>query len=93
MRRYYYWVVARDQGKPYLIFGGADEEEARRKGLELLGGVDFELKRYPTSDLARASAFYRGVRLEETHSLKESSRRVGHNRSLRRLRERRTMRG
>ncbi len=88
-RRYYYWLAAKDEtGKPYLIFGGNDEEEARRKGLEILGGLDFEIKRYPTRDLSTASAFYRGVRLDETHSLRESSKRIGHNRSLSRLKDR-----
>ena len=89
VRRYYYWIITQDQGRPYLVFGGADEEEARRKGLEILGGIDFELKRYPTRDLAAASSFYRGKRLDETHSLRESSRRIGHDRSIERLRERR----
>jgi len=87
--RYYYWIIVYDQGRPYLVFGGADEEEARRKGLELLVGENFELKRYPTSDLSRASAFFRGRRLDETHSLRESSRRIGHDRSIARLKRRR----
>ena len=87
-RRYYFWIVAQDQGRPYLVFGGADEEESRRKGLELLGGLDFELKRYPTRNLSQASAFYRGVRLGTTHSLHDASKRIGHNRSLTRLKRR-----
>ena len=87
-RRYHYWIVAYDQDRPYLVYGGTDEEEARRKGLELLAGANFELKRYPTMDLGAASAFFRGKRLDDTHSLKESSRRIGHDRSLRRLKRR-----
>lgn len=87
MKRYYYWIVAFDNGKPYLIFGGADEEEARRKGLEILGGIDFQLRRYPTSDLSRASSFFRGKRLDETHSLQDANTRIGHDRSLRRLKK------
>ena len=84
-RRYYYWLATRDEnGKPYLIFGGINEEEARQKGLDMLGGLDFEIKRYPTRDLATASAFYRGVRLEETHSLSKAGRRIGHDKSLKR---------
>ena len=86
-RRYYYWIITVDNGHPYLVFGGADEEEARRKGLEILGGVDFQLKRYPTSDLSTASAYFRGKRLDETHSLRESSKRIGHTRSLDRLKK------
>lgn len=86
-KRYYYWLVAQSDGKPYLVFGGDDETSARQKGLELLGGLDFELKKYPTRDLGAASAFFRGKRLDETHSLRESSKRIGHNRSLSRLKK------
>ena len=84
-RQWYYWIVAYDQDRPYLVFGGGDEEEARRKGLEILAGTNFELKRYPTLDLGQASAFFRGKRLDDTHSLRESSKRIGHNRSISRL--------
>lgn len=91
--KYYYWIVTQDQGRPYLIFGGPDEEEARRKGLELLGGLDFKLVRYRTSQLSQASAFYRGARLESGLGIRESSRRQGHERSLDRLRRRRLERG
>ena len=87
--KYYYWIVTQDQGRPYLIFGGTDEEEARRKGLELLGGLDFRLVRYRTSQLSQASAFYRGERLESGLGIRESAKRQGHERSLDRLRRRR----
>jgi len=87
-RRYHYWIVAYDQNRPYLVYGGVNEEEARRKGLELLAGANFELKRYPTRDLGTASAFLRGKRLDDTHNLRESSRRIGHSRSIDRLRKR-----
>lgn len=88
-RRYYYWLHARDEsGKSYLIFGSdKDENDARQKGLELLGGQDFDIKRYPTRDLATASSFLRGKRLEITHSLQEAHKRIGHNKSLKRLRQ------
>lgn len=89
VRKYYYWIVTKDEnGRPFLVFGGDDEEEARRKGLELLAGLDFEIKRYPTRDLGQASAFFRGKRLDETHSLQEANRRIGHDRSLARLKRR-----
>jgi len=86
VKRYYYWLVSRDEsGKPYLIFGGDSEGEARSKGLEMLGGLDFDIKRYPTRDQATVSAYLRGKRLEQTHSLRESGRRIGHSKSLKRL--------
>ncbi len=89
--RYYYWIVTRDSetGRPYLVFGSdKDEADARQKGLELLGGMDFEIKRYPTRDLNTASAYLRGKRLEETHSLRSAGKRIGHSKSLARLRHR-----
>ena len=88
-RRQYYWIVTNDPdtGKPYLIYGGETEQEARNKGLEQLCGVDFELKQYPTRNQDEASAFLRGKRLSDTHSLGEAGRRIGHERSINRLRK------
>ena len=86
-RRNYYWLMAQDEtGKPYLVFGGSSEEEARQKGLEMLVGFNFEIKRLPTRNLQMASSLLKGNRLEQTHSLKEAGKRLGHNRSLKRLR-------
>ena len=82
-------MVARDNGRPYLIYGGTDESSARQKGLEMLSGIDFEIKRYPTRDLAAASAYFRGKRLEQGDGLKKSSQRIGHNKSIKQLRRRR----
>ncbi len=80
----YYWIVAvdNDSGKPYLIYGGPSEEEARQKGLEMLPGMDFEIRPFPTRNLSRASSMLKGKRLEDTHSLSKASQRIGHNRSL-----------
>jgi hypothetical protein len=84
-RQYYWWIVTKDErGKPYLLTGGRTEEEARQKGMELLGGMDFELKHLPTTDLRKASSLLKGDRLEQTHDLGKSSQRLGHERSIRR---------
>lgn len=84
-RRQYYWIYAHDDdGKPYLIFGSdKDESDARRKGLEELGGVDFEIRKFPTRNLARASSMLKGHKLSTEHSLKKASARLGHDKSLR----------
>ena len=88
-RRNYYWLSAQDEtGKSYLVYGGITEDEARQKGFEMLGGVDFEIKRLPTRNLATASSMLKGNRLEQTHSLREAGKRMGHNRSLKKLRHR-----
>ena len=81
----FYWLVAQENGRPYLIYGGQSEEEARQKGLELLCGLNFEIKRLPTRNLQKASSLLKGNRLEETHSLKKASQRLGHNKSIKRL--------
>ncbi len=90
-RRKYFWLVTSDPdtGKPYLIFGGNDEESARQKGLDMLGGIDFEIWGLPTRQLSTASAMVRGKRLEDTHSLHKASERLGHNKSLSRFFKRR----
>ena len=96
VRQYHLWLVTKDEtGKSYLIYGAPDfginggEAVAREKGLSMLGGLDFEIKRYPTRNLQQASSYYHGTKLENTKSLKEAGRRVGHDKSLRRLRRRR----
>jgi len=88
MRQYYYWIYTRDNtGKPYIIYGGDREEDARRKGLEILGGMDFSIKKLPTRDKNAASGYIRGTRLQNSHNIKESTRRIGRSKSLSRLRQ------
>ena len=86
-RRKFYWLVASDTdtGKPYLIWGGDTEEEARQTGCEMLNGIDFEIRPLPTRSLPAASSMVKGKRLVDTRSLHKASERLGHNRSLHRL--------
>ena len=93
-RNWYYWIVARDPetDKPYLLPGGKTEQEARQKGLEQLNGIDFELRRYPTMDIAKASAMLKGKRLEKTQSLHKAVERLGHGKSLKRAQKKRETR-
>lgn len=89
-RKEYWWIVCTDSesGKRYLLFGSdKSEDDARQNGLEMLGGTDFEIRMFPTSDRNTASAMLRGKRLKESHSLAESSQRIGHERSIDRLRQ------
>lgn len=90
-RKLYYWILAKDPdtGRPFLIKGGWSEPEAREKAFEMLGGVDFEIRGLRTTNQDAASAIVRGKRLEETHSLKQASARIGHERSVRRAMKRR----
>ncbi len=84
--RYYWWIVAICESKPMLIFGSdRSEDEARQKGMELLAGTNFEIKKLPTRDQGRASALLRGKRLEDTHDLKTASQRLGHEKSIARI--------
>lgn len=89
---YHYWIFTKDKdGRMYLIYGCPardGEDKARQRGMELLGSVDFELKRYPTSSIQAASSMARGSRLNETHSLEISKKRIGHNKSISRLKKR-----
>lgn len=85
--RHHFWLVSKEPetGKPYLVYGGITEDVARAKGLEMLSGIDFEIKRLPTRNLARASSMLKGHRLEQTHSLKKASQRLGHTKSIHRM--------
>jgi len=90
-RRMYFWIAAKDEtGKPYLISATmcSTESEVRQRGIEMLGGLDFEIKRYPTRDLSSAVRMHRGSRLEDTHALRTSARRQGHEKSIARLHRR-----
>lgn len=88
-KRMYYWItVSDDDGKPYLVYGGLTEEEARQNGMEMLGGLDFQLRRFPTRDLGAARAYLAGRRLDAGKGLRESARRQGHEKSIVRLRKR-----
>ena len=92
MPRSYFWLVARDeQGKPYLISAAMckTEAEARQRGLEMLQGLDFKIRRFPTVNLQQASAYMRGKRLASGQGLSRSTQRQGHERSLKRRQNKR----
>lgn len=84
VREEYWWITASDPetGKPYLIAGGRTEDEARQKGLETLGGADFQLRKLPTRSLPRASSLIKGNRLEKTHSLRKAAEPIGHEKGI-----------
>jgi len=94
MKEYHFWIETVDtenNDKPYLLYAcpaREGENAARQRGMELLGGLDFQIKKYPTRDINTASAMLRGKRQEQTQSLGESGRRIGHSKSLKRLRRR-----
>ncbi len=86
---YHYWLVCKDEtGKTFLLYGAEDETSCRQKGLEILGGLDFRIERLPTRNQQRASSLLKGNRLEQTHSLKRASQRLGHDRGLRQMQRR-----
>ena len=90
VRQYHWWVgtIDPEDGKPYLIYGAPDrgsdggEDAERVKGMETLGGLDFELKRLPTRDRGAASAMWKGDRLARGDGLHTSTRRLGHERGI-----------
>ena len=94
MEKMCYWLTAKsEEGKPYLIFGSAvSEDEARQKGMEMLGGLDFQIHALRTRNLQRASSMLKGNRLEKTKSLKKAAEHLGHDRSITRDRKRRAAR-
>ena len=93
-RRKHFWLITvdPDSGKPFLIYGGSTEDEARQRGIDVLGGIDFEIRTLPTRHLATASSMIRGERLDGSRSLHEASRIQGHERSIKRLLKKRRTR-
>ena len=84
----HYWLVTNQDGQDFLIYGGSSEETARQEGLEMLSGIDFFIKPYPTRNLAMASSMHKGRRLKDGDGLRKSSQRLGHDRSIKRLKRR-----
>lgn len=81
----YWWLTGKNEGKRFLIFGSdKSEDDARQHGLELLGGVDFEIKRLPTKNISQASRQLKGNILEQTKDLDTATRRLKHKRIKRR---------
>lgn len=87
-RRQYWWLVAADPetGQPYLVFGSdRSEAEARQKGLDMMPGVNFDIRMFRTRNLDMARSLLRGSRLDGQRSLREAGRRQGHEKSVSRL--------
>jgi len=86
MSRSFWWLTGRNEGKRFLIFGSdTSEDDARQHGLELLGGIDFAIKRLPTKNISQASRMLKGNILEQTKDLDTATRRLKHKRIKRRL--------
>ena len=74
-----WWLTGFTDGKRFLVFGSdKSEDDARQKGFEILGGVDFTIKRLPTRSLPNASRMLKGGILERTRDLKTATRRLKH---------------
>ena len=85
MSRSFWWLTGRNEGKRFLIFGSdTSEDDARQHGLELLGGIDFAIKRLPTKNISQASRMLKGNILEQTKDLDTATRRLKHKRIHRR---------
>jgi len=91
MRSYHWWIYGVDPntGKPFLIYGSPIESECRQKALEMLSGIDFKLKRLATRDITAASRQLRGYKLDKTHNITRSMRKLGHDKTMRRIQEKR----
>lgn len=79
----HWWIVAKQDGRPILIYGDRNENTARQKGLETLPGIDFKLVSLATSSLPHASQLLRGKVLNEEHDLRSATKRQVHEKGLR----------
>ncbi len=81
LSRSYWWLVGKNEGKTFLIFGSdKSEEDARQHGFEMLGGVDFQIRRLPTKNISEASRQLKGNILEKTKDIGAATRRLKHKR-------------
>jgi len=79
-------------GKPFLLFGGDTETECRQKGMEMLSGLDFQIKALKTRDISTASRMLKYGKLEKSHNLGEAKQRLGHDRTIKRRQARQAKR-
>jgi len=77
MPQTHYWIIANKEGQTVLIYGGLSENEATQKGYQELDCY-FEVKPFPTKDIAAASRMLKGEKLHDTQDLSESLRRLKH---------------
>ena len=90
----YYWLACiGENGRPYLISATScrSEEEARMQGIETLGGIDFKIMQYPTMNLQAASSMHKGHKLKTGRGLTNSTKRLGHTKSINRLKRKRRL--
>jgi len=79
MRREYWWIVAQDDsGQKYLIFGSdRSSDDARQKGLEM-GMGDFEIRKFPSRDIATCSHMLKYGIVERTRDISQAGKRLRH---------------
>ena len=67
-KRNWYWIKAIERDGRMAVLGPYNsEEEANSQGYELLDVPDFQIKKLPTRDLARATHLAQGGRVEDGH--------------------------
>ena len=91
MRSYHWWIGGIDPntGKRFLIYGDPQESVARQKALEMLSGIDFKMKRLGTRDIGSASRMWKGQRLATSHDITDATRKLGHDKTLKRIQDKR----
>lgn len=76
-QRDFYWIVAELDGKQVLIYGGPDEKSATEKGYQELDCY-FEVRKFNTRDIQKASQMLKGEKLTESQDLGASLERLKH---------------
>ena len=82
--RDYFWLTGIAEGKPFLLYGGMTFDEANEHGLEMLAGVDFQIKKLPTRNISQASRMCKYGTLANTHNIVRARERLGHDRTIKR---------
>ena len=79
MRREYYWLVCKDEnGQRYLIFGSdKTADEARQVGFSM-GLNDFEIRKFPSRDIATCSHYLKYGIARKAQDIKEAGKRLRH---------------
>ena len=79
MRRWYWWIVAKEEtGQRYLIFGSEkSEDDCRQKAFEM-GLADFDIKRYPTREVNSASHMLKFGIVKQKWDIRQAGKRLRH---------------
>ncbi len=74
----YYYIITKAGGELFVLGPYNSENEARQKGFEKLSGILYDIKKYPTRDLSRATRMAKYGRFDDDDDMDALGARAKH---------------